>query len=119
MNFPPKNILVGSVIILGVLFIIFMQTPHSPCVNQVDIFKSSMSGVYYPKKIKNATRPARIKEDLLACRGGNNEGACTPYFDDLRRFEAEFSLISKICQANQEEAAPVFRIAEDAMETIS
>ncbi len=119
MVFPSKNILVGGVIILGVLLIIITQTPHSPCINQIDIFKNSMVGVFYPKKVKNATRPARIKGSLLSCRAGNSEGACTDYFDDLRRFESEFSLVSKKCKDNQDEALEIYKLAEDAMETIS
>lgn len=113
----PTNILVPIVLIVGVLGILFLKSPHSPCENQLEAFKNSMVGTLYPKKIRTATRPPRYFDNQRDCKQGNSSGACAAFFEDLRRYESEFRLLVRQCRDSAPEISEANQIAEKAIET--
>jgi hypothetical protein len=118
VNIKSKSWIVALVLTLGVLAMFVLQQPHSPCVNQVELFKSSLEGVLYPKKVKNATRPAVFNESINACKIGNSAGACGPFFESLRKIQVEFSLVASRCSGEMGDHPDIVRFIQRSLEVI-
>ncbi len=94
----PKPMLVLGVLSLALAFIIFKNPMADECEVQAKNFDRNTKGLLFPVKIKNKIQFAKLTPLRDICRDGNSIGACSDYFEGLRKVSSEFKLMSDQCK---------------------
>lgn len=100
----PKPILVLGSISLALVFIVLNNPMTDECEVQAKNFERNTKGLLYSTKVKNKTQFAKLNPLRDICRDGNSIGACSDYFEGLRKVSSEFNLMNDNCKLKYSEA---------------
>lgn len=92
-----KPILVGLLLVGGLIFIVFLQPPHSICDTQIELFRQRLEGQLFSKTEKNVERKARFAGLLERCKTSNTPGGCFELFHLFRLVYQELLKIPRDC----------------------
>lgn len=100
----PKPVLVIGVLIIALVLIVYNNPMADECEVQAKNFDRNTKGLLFPVKIKNKIQFAKLTPLRDICRDGNSIGACSDYFEGLRKVSSEFKLMSDQCKIKYSEA---------------
>lgn len=113
----PRLLVAVVGVALGIFALTLIDPPKSECVGQLELFEKSQKGFLFPtKKTNDIVLPARYRSEIETCKFGNGMGGCFGFFQSLRNFIRETTVITPKCKS---EFASIKEVKELITESIS
>lgn len=100
----PRPVLVIGVLVIALVLIVLNDPLKDECEVQAKIFDRNTKGLLFPFKVKNKVQYAKLTPLRDICRDGNSIGACSEYFEGLRKVSSELKLMNDNCKLKYSEA---------------
>lgn len=116
INSLPKPVLAVLAILIGIVFFMVSNPPHTICDTQADSLRESQAGNIFPTLYKKNKIPPVLIQSKEACQAGNSAGSCYEYFAVLKKLAADISKSSSECAAQLFEINEVKLALNDGIE---
>lgn len=94
----PRPLFVLGVLVVGLLFIILANPPHSLCTSQIEIFKKNQQGFLYKDPSKKFQKTLGVVKAVEDCKFSNSPGGCLDVFLGFKRLIADLQTAPLECQ---------------------
>jgi hypothetical protein len=96
---------VGAGLIIGLVAIMYMNPPHTPCQSQIEFYKKSIGPLFKP-----------YQEKFKFCKEHADPGGCVPFFDVVGRLEVKLREVGSQCQQDLTKDAQTKSFLTNTME---
>ncbi|MCB0348785.1 MAG: hypothetical protein KDD37_08110, partial [Bdellovibrionales bacterium] len=114
----PRWVLVGGILVLGILFLLVFDPPHSVCDSQLSLLKSIQTPFLYLDSKKKYIKTTGFEASYTKCRNGNSLGACQNLFNGVLKLINDVEASNPECIADLGQVKVIkkaFRDTQDLM----
>ncbi len=99
LNSLPRAVLVAGALMIGLVFLLLTNPPHTACDSQYEIFKDAQTPFLYKDPKKKFMDETALQSSMNVCQVRPMPGTCYQFFDGLKNLINDVKTVSRECRS--------------------